>query len=75
VFLFPMTTSVNGEGFEVAGTITAEDLLPSTPPMPQTTMASLVQAMRTCNACANIHTTIHAGGEIRGQIRTSNGRD
>jgi hypothetical protein len=32
------------------------------------TFAQLVQALRTGNAYANIHTTNHGGGEIRGQI-------
>jgi hypothetical protein len=66
-FLFPLTeTGVNPEGFEVAGTLTKEDLIGGLKDKP---LSSLVEAMRSGGAYANIHTVVHPGGEIRGQIQ------
>jgi hypothetical protein len=69
VFLFPTSTNgtagnkgVDGRNFSVSGTVTAVDMVGGA------TFAQLVQALRTGNAYANIHTTNHGGGEIRGQI-------
>jgi hypothetical protein len=73
-FLFPMTMNgVNGEGFEVAGTITPVDLVG--PLAGQTSLANLVQALRSGGAYANVHTPVHPGGEIRGQIRAGGDND
>ena len=66
-FLFPLTeTGVNPEGFEVAGTLTKEDLIGGLKDKP---LSSLVEAMRSGGAYVNIHTVVHPGGEIRGQIQ------
>jgi CHRD domain len=66
-FLFPEAMDgVNGDGFEVAGTITAADLMG--PLAGQTTLANLAQALRSGGAYTNVHTIAHPAGEIRGQI-------
>jgi len=53
----------------VSGTITPAQVVG---PMPQgilpTEFAELVRALRAGAAYANVHTTVNAGGEIRGQI-------
>jgi hypothetical protein len=63
VFLFPVSANgVDGRDFSVTGTVSAADMVNGF------TFAQLVQALRSGNAYANIHTTNHKGGEIRGQI-------
>ena len=74
VFLFPEAMNgVNGDGFEVAGTITAVDLVG--PLAGQMTLASLVQALRSGGAYTNVHTIAHPAGEIRGQIHAAGDTD
>jgi hypothetical protein len=66
-FLFPLTDKgVNREGFEVAGTLTKDDLIGGLKDKP---LSSLLEAMRSGGAYVNIHTVVHPGGEIRGQIQ------
>jgi hypothetical protein len=66
-FLFPDTmVGVDGEGFEVEGTLTAADLIG---PLAGQTIANLVQAISTGGAYTNIHTIAYPAGEIRGQIQ------
>jgi hypothetical protein len=68
VFLFPhVTNGVDGDGFEVGGSVTAADLIG--PLAGQKTLANLVKAMSARGAYVNIHTLAHPGGEIRGQIK------
>lgn len=79
LFLFPLTRpgGVNGEGWSVSGTLTATDLIPrpAANPAPINTFADAVKAIRSGNTYANIHTVVHPGGEIRGQIGPSEGDD
>jgi hypothetical protein len=53
-------------GVLATGTITAADLAG---PLQGKTIADLVADIKAGNAYVNVHTTAHAGGEIRGQIQ------
>jgi CHRD domain len=76
LFLFPLSKGVNGEGWSVSGTLTAVDLIPRPTATPAiNTFADAVQAIRSGNTYANIHTVAHGGGEIRGQIGPSEDND
>jgi hypothetical protein len=60
----------------VEGTIRAADILglPATQQFPAGAFDEFVRALRNGTAYANVHTTVSPGGEIRGQVRTDNGR-
>ncbi len=64
----------------VTGTITPEDVLDSTPPTPNQGIAAgefdeLVAAIKAKATYANVHSTLHPGGEIRGQLNPSHHHD
>jgi hypothetical protein len=71
VWLFPRAANLvgprfNGE-FGFSGTVTAADLVGKRPEAPKTIKA-LAALLRSGGAYANVHTNLHPGGEIRGQI-------
>jgi hypothetical protein len=68
VFLFGLTTGQNFQAGDLiaSGTLDDSDLIARPGFTP--TIANLVERMRQGRAYANLHTTAHTGGEIRGQI-------
>jgi hypothetical protein len=67
-FLFHPASSQNFESGDLiaSGTIHDSDIIPQ--PGFSGTVSNLVERMRQGRAYANLHTTAHPGGEIRGQI-------
>ena len=63
---FPRTTATAGTG-TLTGSFTAADIRAPAGQTPMS-MDSLVALMRTGNAYVNVHTSVNAGGEIRGQL-------
>lgn len=69
VFLFGFDPAgVTTNGILSEGTITTDDLIG---PLLGATLDDLVAELRSGDAYVNVHTIVHPGGEIRGQIRTS----
>ena len=60
------TISGRTQGILAQGTITASDLVG---PLAGFALSDLVSAIESGNAYANVHTTAHPMGEIRGQIK------
>ena len=85
VFLCQTTSSPDPTGLaptclqsgQVTGTISGANIRPNTQAQGQgianEEFAEVLRAMRAGVAYANIHTTLHSGGEIRGQIRRERG--
>ena len=69
VLPFPSSAIVNGAGgsVTVSGTFTSADVVPQASP-PINNLDDLLAQMRAGSTYANIHTALHPGGEIRGQI-------
>jgi hypothetical protein len=63
---FPRTTATAGTG-TLTGSFTAADIRAPSGQTPMS-MDSLVTLMRGGNAYVNVHTSVNAGGEIRGQL-------
>lgn len=60
-------------GGSVSGTITAADIVgPGGQGIAAGEFEEALQAIRSGNTYANVHSTLFPGGEIRGQIRTDN---
>ena len=72
--VLPLVTAsactVQGDRIRCEGTVTAADL---TGPLAGHPLSDLQALMQEGRAYANLHTTAHPGGEIRGQIRTHGG--
>jgi hypothetical protein len=70
----PCPASTSGR---VTGTVVAADVLgPTAQGIAPGNLAGILQMIRAGLGYANMHTAIHPGGEIRGQIRTNGqGRD
>jgi hypothetical protein len=56
------------DGVYVEGTITTSNLVG---PLAGQPLSALLDAMRAGNTYVNVHSSAHAGGEIRGQIRVN----
>jgi hypothetical protein len=69
-------TACPGPSGTVEGTITAADILasPAAQQVPAGAFDEFVRALRNGTAYVNLHTTASPGGEIRGQVRSDNGR-
>lgn len=66
------TPSCPGQGGSVSGTFGAGQVLgPGAQQLTAGDLASVIDALRGGVAYANVHTTLSPGGEIRGQIGTS----
>ena len=65
-FLFEGTPSGTVNGVLSEGTITADDLIG---PLAGEPLSTLVDALEDGDIYANVHTTAHPPGEIRGQLR------
>ena len=63
-------------GTPVSGTLTSDNVIgPAGQGIQAGEFAELVRALRGGVAYANVHTTTHPGGEIRGQVSDDRGRD
>ena len=73
----PGTQTCPARSGHLTGTIMAANVL-ATPPaqqLPAGGFEELVRAIRAGATYVNVHTTVSAGGEIRGQIRGAQGQD
>jgi hypothetical protein len=67
------STTATGTSGMVSGTIVAADVIgPATQGIAPGEFDELVRAMRASATYANVHSTGHPGGEIRGRIRVDN---
>lgn len=68
LFLFGLTTGQNFQAGDLIASGTVDDSDVIARPGFTNTIANLVQRMRQGRTYANLHTTAHPGGEVRGQI-------